>query len=120
MSGLDYKTARQDRLFWGRLVENAVGALLYFRAVKSGNELFYWRERDNEVDYVIKGDGRILGLEIKSGVPDKPPAALNVFAGKYKNSGIAIISSSAEKQINNIKNINLAKLFENPEKEIFA
>jgi len=120
MSGLDFKSVWADKTLWGRLVENAVGALLYFTAVKSGGELFYWRERDNEVDYVLKMANRVIGIEVKSGIPGKPPAGLDAFSRKYKNAETAIISASKEKQIKSRRNINLAKLFENPEKELFS
>jgi predicted AAA+ superfamily ATPase len=48
----------------GRYVENAVGA----RLIESGFDLFYWKDRNLEVDWVAVGpDGRRWAIEVKSG-----------------------------------------------------
>ena len=48
----------------GRYFENAVGA----RLLESGCDVFYWRERNDEVDYVaIDPTGRKLAIEVKLG-----------------------------------------------------
>lgn len=66
-SGFTPVEARADREFWGRLVESAVGAHLANAAAKGECEVFYWRERNSEVDFVVKS-GRILtAIEVKSG-----------------------------------------------------
>ena len=44
-----------DREFWGRLVESAVGAHLANAAAAGVCEVFYWRERNREVDFVVRG-----------------------------------------------------------------
>ena len=51
----------------GRLVESAVGAYLLARGSEEGFEVYWWRERDNEVDFVIKKGGRLTAVEVKSG-----------------------------------------------------
>ncbi|MDW7658241.1 MAG: DUF4143 domain-containing protein [Bacillota bacterium] len=38
----------------GRLVESAVGANLLARGKEEGFEVYWWRDRSNEVDFVIK------------------------------------------------------------------
>jgi predicted AAA+ superfamily ATPase len=51
----------------GRLVESAVGAYLLARGTEESFEVYWWRERSNEVDFVIcKGD-RLTAIEVKSG-----------------------------------------------------
>jgi predicted AAA+ superfamily ATPase len=47
-------------------VENAVGAHLLNFSLSEDYELFYWRERGAEVDFVIKGSTYLAGLEVKS------------------------------------------------------
>ncbi len=47
----------------GRVFEAAIGACL----VNNFSEVFYWREDNREIDFVIKLDNLILGIEIKSG-----------------------------------------------------
>src|SRR5262249_46358918 len=49
-SGLSLAEARADREFWGRLVESAIGAHLANAAAAGGCAVYYWRERNHEVD----------------------------------------------------------------------
>ncbi|MCL2035242.1 MAG: ATP-binding protein [Oscillospiraceae bacterium] len=51
----------------GRLVESAVGAYLLSRSKEEGFEVYWWRERSNEVDFVIKKGSRLTAIEVKSG-----------------------------------------------------
>ena len=50
----------------GRLVESAVGAYLLARGKDEGFEVYWWRERNYEVDFVIKKGNRLTALEVKS------------------------------------------------------
>jgi len=65
-SGLGLKEARSDPEFWGRLVESAVGAHLANAAAAGDCELFYWRDRNREVDFVVKVGRRVTAIEVKS------------------------------------------------------
>lgn len=65
--GLTLKEARADRQFWGRLVESAVGAHLANAAAGGSIEVFYWRHRSREVDFVVRAEGRLTAVEVKSG-----------------------------------------------------
>jgi predicted AAA+ superfamily ATPase len=53
-SGLTLPEVRSEPQLWGRLVESSVGAHLANAAAAGECELFYWRERNQEVDYVVK------------------------------------------------------------------
>ncbi|MEQ9002417.1 MAG: ATP-binding protein [Pseudomonadales bacterium] len=66
-SGLTLQEARQDREFWGRLVESAVGAHLANAAQRGECQLHYWRERNHEVDFVVRAGRRLTAIEVKSG-----------------------------------------------------
>jgi hypothetical protein len=66
-SGRMFEDAREDREFWGRLVESAIGAHLA-NAVSAGEcELFYWRERNRDVDFVVRAGRKVAAIEVKSG-----------------------------------------------------
>lgn len=58
---------RGDPERWGRLVESAVGAHLANAAVAGELELFYWREGDHEVDFVVRKGPHVTAIEVKSG-----------------------------------------------------
>jgi len=66
-SGLTPREARADPEFWGRVVESAVGAHLANAAATGLCELFYWREGDLEVDFVVRAGRRVTAIEVKSG-----------------------------------------------------
>ena len=51
----------------GRLVESAVGAYLLARGKEEGFEVYWWRDRGNEVDFVIKKGSHVTAIEVKSG-----------------------------------------------------
>jgi predicted AAA+ superfamily ATPase len=51
----------------GHLVETAVGAHLLARGREEGFDLFWWRDRDKEVDFVVERGGAVTGVEVKSG-----------------------------------------------------
>jgi predicted AAA+ superfamily ATPase len=57
-SGMRLQEARAQREFWGRVVESAVGAHRANAAAVGECELFYWRERNREVDFVVRSLGR--------------------------------------------------------------
>jgi predicted AAA+ superfamily ATPase len=65
-SGLTPPDVRKDPEFRGRLTESAVGAHLSNAAATGQCELFYWRDRNREVDFIVRGKGRLLALEVKS------------------------------------------------------
>ena len=55
LSDLTLEQAVEDRTFWGRLVESAVGAHLVNAAAADRCEVYYWRGRNREVDRVRAG-----------------------------------------------------------------
>lgn len=65
-SGLSAPEAREDREFWGRLVESAVGAHLANAAATGACEVFYWRDRNREVDFVARAGKSLVAIEVKS------------------------------------------------------
>ena len=65
--GLTLEEARQDREFWGRLVESAVGAHLANAAQRGECVLHYWRERNHEVDFIAQSRRHVTAIEVKSG-----------------------------------------------------
>ncbi|EQD49877.1 ATPase, partial [mine drainage metagenome] len=64
---LPLREARKDREFWGRLTESAVGAHLVNAAAEGSCELFYWREDNQEVDFIVRAGRKITAMEVKSG-----------------------------------------------------
>lgn len=66
-SQTNYLESRSLPEVWGRHVETAVGTHLA-RAARLGDlNLYYWRDGNDEVDFVIERKGKLIGLEVKSG-----------------------------------------------------
>lgn len=72
-SGLGPDETRERHDLWGRLVESCVGAHLVNSSSGPDVEVSYWRDRGNEVDFVLRRGEAVAGLEVKSG---RPPGAL--------------------------------------------
>jgi len=84
MSGITLDEARSDREFWGRLVESAVGAHLANAATAGECTLYYWRERNREVDFVVKAGRQLTAIEVKSGRAPQVHAGMAEFAAAFK------------------------------------
>ena len=65
--GTTYDKDRIDPQIWGRWVESAVGGYLLGNAEDGGYKVYYWRERSDEVDYIVASQGTAIALEVKSG-----------------------------------------------------
>jgi predicted AAA+ superfamily ATPase len=65
-SALTLAQARRNGEFWGRLVESAVGAHLANAAAAGACELFYWQDRNREVDFVVRAGRAVTAIEVKS------------------------------------------------------
>lgn len=77
----------------GRLVESAVGAYLLARGKEEGFEVYWWRERNNEVDFVIKKGSSLTAFEVKSGRVKNTGGSL-VFKKQYPEALSLIIGST--------------------------
>lgn len=55
----------KNQTIWGRLIENTVGASLVNNHRGRGVELHYWRDRDQEVDFVLHQGEKVIAIEVK-------------------------------------------------------
>lgn len=83
-AGVSPEEAQSDREFRGRLIESAVGAHLANAAVAGECELYYWRDRGQEVDFVVKAHSRLTAIEVKSGRAPQAHAGTAAFAAAFK------------------------------------
>jgi predicted AAA+ superfamily ATPase len=82
-SGLSAAEAREDGEFWGRLVESAVGAHLANAAAAGAGEVFYWRDRNREVDFIVRSGRRLVAIEVKSGRSRDTRPGIEAFAETF-------------------------------------
>lgn len=83
-AGVSPEEAHADREFRGRLIESAVGAHLANAAAAGECELFYWRDRGQEVDFVVKTHSRLTAIEVKSGRAPQAHPGTTAFAAAFK------------------------------------
>ena len=62
----EFDEARQNSVLWGRSVESSIGAYLLTFSKENLN-LYYWRDGNNEVDFVLEYRNKIVALEVKTG-----------------------------------------------------
>lgn len=91
VSGLSPIEAAADREFRGRLVESAVGAHLANAAAGGACEVFYWREGNREVDFVIRSGRTVVAIEVKSGRTPEAFPGLAAFAEAFKPKRTLIV-----------------------------
>lgn len=84
ITGISPAEARADREFRGRIIESAVGAHLANAAATGECELYYWRERGEEVDFVVKAHSRLTAIEVKSGRAPQAHSGTAAFAAAFK------------------------------------
>lgn len=82
-SPLTFGQAILDRKAWGHIVESGVGAYLVSQAFVHHFEVFYWRERNDEVDFILRKKGSIVAIEVKSNA-EKRTDGLDKFRQLFK------------------------------------
>jgi predicted AAA+ superfamily ATPase len=92
-SSMPFEKVRANPAEWGRWVETAVGTHLC-RAARLGEvDLFYWRDGNDEVDFVIRRGRQIAGLEIKSGRSQGAPG-MAAFQRKINPTKVLLVGNS--------------------------
>jgi len=83
-SGYTLKEAASDHEYWGRVVESAVGAHLANAAAAGECEVFYWRDRGVEVDFIVRSGHSVTAIEVKSGRTPNARSGLMAFGAAFK------------------------------------
>ncbi len=91
---LSPEALRADHTAWGRLVESAVGAHLANAAASSEVELFYWRERNREVDFVVRAGQRLTAIEVKSGRAPEALPGMAAFTEAFAPARVLLVGGN--------------------------
>ncbi len=83
-AGVGPQEAHSDREFRGRLIESAVGAHLANAAATGECAVYYWRDRGQEVDFVVKARSGLTAIEVKSGRAPQAHSGTAAFAAAFK------------------------------------
>ncbi len=108
LSNLDYSEIILDKneMYKGVLTENYVACSLYSKS----KELYYYNFDKYEIDFLVKIDGDIIPIEVKSGRRTNSKS-LNEYIKKYKPKYSIRISSKNFGFENNIKSVPLYAVF---------
>jgi uncharacterized protein len=78
---------------FGFFVESAVGAHLINHARTGEFTLHYWRDGNDEIDFILEKFGKIVGIEVKSG-SGKAANSIGVFQKKYPHAKMILVGST--------------------------
>ena len=87
-----YEKAVINPKLWGRLVESSVGAHLMNHSISERYDLYYWREGNYEVDFVLEKGDKVIGLEVKSGMKAEN-AGIALFSDKFHPDKILLVGT---------------------------
>ncbi len=104
-----FADARREGNWWGRLVENAVGAHLLNELQGPQWSITYWRDGDHEVDFVISHGVDIWAVEVKSGRSDKA-GGVEAFRKAYPKAKIWLLGADG---------VRLDEFFSRPARDWF-
>ena len=88
-----FETVQNQPEVWGRIVESAIGAHLLNFSKQEGFALEYWRHKNNEIDFVIRKNNRIIGIEVKSNTNYKT-SGMKEFERIFKPDKILLVGLS--------------------------
>lgn len=87
---LTFEQAVLDRKAWGHIFESAIGAYLVSQAFANRFEVYYWRERNDEVDFILRKKGSLIAIEVKSNA-EKTTQGLEKFKQLFNPKASFII-----------------------------
>ena len=87
-----FSKIRSQSELWGRWIESAVGAHLLNKSKDGEFQLYYWRHRNDEVDFVIESQGRSIGIEVKSGFSGKTKG-MAAFQQQHQPNKVLMVGS---------------------------
>jgi len=75
---------------YGRWVESAIGTHLLNQSITENINLYYWREGNHEVDFVLQKGNKTIGIEVKSG-RNKQTSGIPAFNQRFNPTKILLV-----------------------------
>lgn len=108
-SPLTFEQAILDRGAWGHIFESGIGAYLISQAFVHRFELFYWRERNDEVDFILRKKGTLVAIEVKSNA-EKNTSGLEKFKEMFHPQNAFIVGEGGI-IVDDFLSMDIRKLF---------
>jgi predicted AAA+ superfamily ATPase len=109
LSGVTFEKVYTTPKVWGRWAESAVGAHILNAADEYDYKVYYWRDKNDEVDFIIEHYGQCAAIEVKSGRRTMNKG-LSVFKNKFQPK-LSLIVGSEGMPFNEFLNCDLGALF---------
>ena len=109
LSGISFGKLYATPKEWGRWVESAVGAHILNYADEQDYKVYYWRERNDEVDFIIESSRQCVAIEVKSGRRTRN-SGLSVFSKRY-NPKLSFVVGSGGVPVEEFLQWNVGDLF---------
>ena len=108
-SPMTFGQALLDRKAWGRIFESGIGACLVSQAFIHRFEVFYWRERSDEVDFILRKNGSVVAIEVKSNA-GKRTEGLDKFRQLFHPAASFIVGDGGIR-VSEFLEMDITKLF---------
>lgn len=106
---MTFEQALLDRKAWGHIFESGIGAYLVSQGFVHRFEVFYWRERNDEVDFVLRKKGSIIAIEVKSNA-EKKTGGLEKFRELFAPRAAFIVGDGGI-SVEDFLSMDIRKLF---------
>lgn len=90
-SGKSFIDSLKDPIFFGQLVESAIGDHLLNGIRGTQIELFYWREGDREVDFVLQWGDKLIAIDVTSSREPLRPSGIDAFVQQFSPMRILLV-----------------------------
>ena len=90
---ITFEQVQMDPVRWGQVIESAIGAHLVNMAKAGKYEVLYWRHKNEEVDFVLRKDESVIGIEVKSWFT-KPTKGMAAFKEKFDPDKVLLVGTS--------------------------
>lgn len=87
---VSFEQAITDRRIWGHIFESSIGAYIVSQSFVRRFEVFYWRERNEEVDFILRKKGIVIAIEVKSNA-EKKTNGLSTFKDRFNPKNAFIV-----------------------------
>jgi uncharacterized protein len=90
LSTMQHREMTGQPEIYGRWVESAIGTHLLNQSITENLNLYYWREGNHEVDFVLQKGNKTIGLEVKSG-RNKLSTGIPAFDQRFNPTKILLV-----------------------------
>jgi hypothetical protein len=104
-----FVSAIADRKTWGHIFESGIGAHIMSQAFTHRFEVFYWRDRNDEVDFILRKHNSVIAIEVKSNA-EANASGLDRFKREFNPSAALTVGTHGMSPADFLA-LNLAALF---------